>query len=286
MAENENDWDLGAIVRSCSKMNNSVRAIVDHGVHEDDNSALVDNSVHGDGNSVNTSLFQEERNSVGDFREAFAVEKKRYFGLDEVISLANNLNTNSRIENRTETISNTPLVNVEHEEEKKKKKKKARYSMQSSTTESGNLFIYRGKIHERHEILAEELSKVDQWRWKKHGSNQTGRKNYYTCNEVDDCPAKRHIEQSSKDPTKVIVTYRGQHNHPPPQQNIPVVHRRPNAAAPRENPSSYSSTSTLSKFVVIGAIQGEQVPKTQEKIEQYLSYSKPKSTKLVQNWLM
>lgn len=64
MAENENDWDLGAIVRSCSKMNNSVRAIVDHGVHEHDNSALVDHSVHGDGNSVNTSLFQEERKKL------------------------------------------------------------------------------------------------------------------------------------------------------------------------------------------------------------------------------
>ncbi|KAL3371261.1 hypothetical protein AABB24_008010 [Solanum stoloniferum] len=36
---------------------------------------------------------------------------------------------------------------------------------------------------------------------------------------------------------------------------------------------------------VTGAIQGEQVPKTQEKIEQYLSYSKPKITKLVQAYV-
>ncbi|TMW88743.1 hypothetical protein EJD97_018164 [Solanum chilense] len=193
-------------------MNNSVSARVDHGVHEDDNSALVDHSVHGDGNSVNTTPFQEERNCVGDFTDAFALETKRYFGLDEVISLATNLNTNSRIENRTETIPNTPLVIVEHEE---KKKKKARYSMQSSTTESGNLFIYRGKIHERHEILAEELSKVDHGRWRKRRTNPTG-KSYYSCTEVKNCPAKRHVEKSSKDPTKVIVTYRGQHNHPLP----------------------------------------------------------------------
>ncbi|WMV20777.1 hypothetical protein MTR67_014162 [Solanum verrucosum] len=97
MAENENDWDLWAIVRSCSKMNNSVSALVDHGVHEDGNSALVDHSVHGDGNSVNTILFQEESNSVGDFRDAFAMENKRYFGLDEVISLSKNLNTTKKI---------------------------------------------------------------------------------------------------------------------------------------------------------------------------------------------
>lgn len=36
---------------------------------------------------------------------------------------------------------------------------------------------------------------------------------------------------------------------------------------------------------VTGAIQGEQVPKTQEKIEQYLSHSKPKITKLVQAYV-
>ncbi|KAK6794667.1 hypothetical protein RDI58_008120 [Solanum bulbocastanum] len=156
MAENENDWDVWAIVRSCSKMSNS--ALVDHGVHEDGYSALVDHSVHEDGNSVNTSLFQEESNCVGDFRDAFAMENKRYFGLDEVISLSKNLNTNSRIaphnqENQTETIPNTPLVIIEHEEEKKKKKrkrKKARYSMQSTSTESG-------KRIERHEILYEEF---------------------------------------------------------------------------------------------------------------------------------
>ncbi|KAH0686672.1 hypothetical protein KY284_017225 [Solanum tuberosum] len=221
MAENENDWDLWAIVRSCSKMNNSVSALVDHGVHEDGNSALVDHSVHGDGNSVNTILFQEERNCVGDFRDAFAMENKRYFGLDEVISLAKNLNTNSRIqsrnqENQTETIPNTPLMVVEHEE----KKKKARYSMQSSSTESGNMFIYHRKINIRHEILAEELSKADHGKWTKCTTNPTG-KIYYSCSEVENCPAKRHVEKSSKDSTKVIVTYRGQHNHPPPKQHIP-----------------------------------------------------------------
>ncbi|KAH0690108.1 hypothetical protein KY289_017466 [Solanum tuberosum] len=212
MAENENDWDLGAIVRSCSKMSNS---------------ALVDHTVHEDGNSVNTSLFQEERNCVGDFKDSFAMENKRYFGLDEVISLSRNLNTNSRIaphnqENQTETIPNTPLVIIEHEEEKKKK---ARYSMQSSSTESGK----------RNEILYEEFGKAEQWRWIMNKTSTTG-KNYYLCSEFKKkCPAKRHVEQSSTDPTKVIVTYKGEHNHPPPNQ-----HRSPNAAAPPEDPSSSS----------------------------------------------
>ncbi|KAG5617309.1 hypothetical protein H5410_017133 [Solanum commersonii] len=212
MVENENDGGIWAVVRSCSKMNNS--AHVDRSVYEDPthvNSALVDHSsVNEDGNSVNntqdTSLFSKESNSVGDFRDTFAMENKHYFGLDEVISLANNLNTNnSRIEphnqeNQTETIPNTALEIVEHEEE-------------------NNAFIYRGKRTERYEILAEELGKADQWRWRKNTTSPTG-KTYYSCSEVKKkCPAKRHVEQSSKDSTKVIVSYRGQHNHPPPNQH-------------------------------------------------------------------
>ncbi|KAL3373969.1 hypothetical protein AABB24_005769 [Solanum stoloniferum] len=253
--ENENDWDLWAVVRSCGRTNNSVHddmnvnntsVLVDHSVHED--------PTHGDSvnNTQNTTLFQEETDRVGDFTDSFITENKHYFGLDEVISLSKNLNTNSRIEphnqeNQTETIPNTPLVIVEHEE--KKKNKKVRYSMQSSSTEAGKAFCYRGKSTERYEILAEKLSEADQWRWRKYGMKRTGDstflKSYYRCNEANDCPARRHIQKSSTDPNKVIVTYRGQHNHPPPNQHIAMVHGSPNAAAPVEDPSFPSSTSTL-----------------------------------------
>lgn len=190
MAEDENDWDLWAIVRSCGKMNNSVNDDInvsntsllgDQTVHEDPNSANDDvnvnntdhQSVHEDpthGNSVNTTQdtthFPEESHSLDDFFDLFGMEKKRYFGLDEVISLSKNLNTNSRIEprnqeNQTGTTPNTPLVTAEHEE----KKQKAKYSKQSSSTESGKVFCDRGKSVEQREIVAE----ADQWRWKKYG---------------------------------------------------------------------------------------------------------------------
>nr|XP_004235113.1 WRKY transcription factor 22-like [Solanum lycopersicum] len=219
MAENENDWDLWAVVRSCGKRNNS---------------------VHDDMNVNNTSVLEDPTHvtdRVGDFT---GLEHRHYFGLDEIISLSNNLNTtNSKIENQTETIPNTPLVVVEHEE---KKKKKVRFSMQISSTEAGNTFSYRGKSTERYEILAEKLSEADQWRWRKYGMKRTGDstflKSYYRCNEANDCPARRHIQKSSTDPNKVIVTYRGQHNHP----HIAMVHGSPNAAAPLEEPSFPSST--------------------------------------------
>ncbi|KAJ8536914.1 hypothetical protein K7X08_035315 [Anisodus acutangulus] len=253
----ENDWDLWAVVRSCSNMKNYV--------HDDtrsfcdvDTSVLVDHNVHEDpthgkyvNNTQTPTLFPEQSDCVGDFTDSFAVGNKHYFGLDEVCSLSMNVNTNSRIEphnpeNQTETIPNTQLLLVEHEE---KKNKKARYSMQSSSVEDGKSFCYRGKSTERYEILAEKLSEADQWRWRKYGMKRTGGspflKSYYRCNEGGDCPARRHVQQSSTDSNKVIVTYRGQHNHPPPNQHIAMVQGSHNAAAPVEDPSFPSSASTF-----------------------------------------
>ncbi|OIT05142.1 putative wrky transcription factor 65 [Nicotiana attenuata] len=251
----ENDWDLWAIVRSCYNVN---RAIPDDDVRSCNNvntTALIDHCVDQDGNSAaNTNtptLFPEQSDWFGDFSDSFPTENEHCFGLDEVCCLSKNANTNYTIEphnpeNKTETIPNSPLV-VEHEE--KKKNKKVRGSMQLSRTEEGKAFSYRGKSTERYEILAEKLSEADQWRWRKYGMKRTGSspflKSYYRCNEVENCPARRHVQQSSTDANKVVVTYRGQHiHHPPPNQHIAMVDTSQNANAPVQDPSFPSSTST------------------------------------------
>ncbi|MCD9642023.1 hypothetical protein HAX54_028612 [Datura stramonium] len=206
MAENQNDWDLWAVVRSCCNMTNSVHDDMSS-CYNVNTSLLVNHSAHEDPTSANHTK-TEQSGCVGDFSDPFATENKHYFGLDEVFSLSKNVNTSSRIEhhkqeNQTETIPCTPLL-VEHE--KKKKNKKARYSMQSSSIEAGKAFCYRGKSTERYEILAEKLSEADQWRWRKYGMKRTSGspflKNYYRCNEVEDCPARRHVQQSSTDANK------------------------------------------------------------------------------------
>ncbi|PHT87547.1 hypothetical protein T459_09653 [Capsicum annuum] len=258
MAENQNDWDLWAIVRSCCNMNNSVHDDVISFDNVNSTSVLVDHGVHEDpthGNSANnartSTSFQEQSGCAGDFSDSFATENKHYFGLDEVLGLSKNVNTNSRIEphnpeNQTESITDTPLV--EHEK-KKNKNKKTRYSLSSSSIEAGKAFPYCRKSTERYEVLAEKLSEADQWRWRKYGMKRTGGspflKSYYRCNQGEDCPARRHVQQSSTDSNKVIVTYRGQHSHPPPNQHIATVQGNHNAAAPVEDPPFPSSPSTL-----------------------------------------
>ncbi|GLT67367.1 hypothetical protein SLA2020_396820, partial [Shorea laevis] len=57
----------------------------------------------------------------------------------------------------------------------------------------------------------------DGYNWRKYGKKSSigGRKierNYYKCTEIG-CPVKKKVEKDRKDPTNVITTYKGVHNH-------------------------------------------------------------------------
>jgi hypothetical protein len=36
---------------------------------------------------------------------------------------------------------------------------------------------------------------------------------YYKCSSLRGCPARKHVERALDDPTMLIVTYEGDHNH-------------------------------------------------------------------------
>ncbi|MED6220576.1 WRKY Transcription Factor [Stylosanthes scabra] len=37
---------------------------------------------------------------------------------------------------------------------------------------------------------------------------------YYKCSSMRGCPARKHVERCLEEPTMLIVTYEGDHNHP------------------------------------------------------------------------
>ncbi|OWM70847.1 probable WRKY transcription factor 7 [Punica granatum] len=58
----------------------------------------------------------------------------------------------------------------------------------------------------------------DDYSWRKYGQKpikgSPHPRGYYKCSSMRGCPARKHVERALDDPTMLIVTYEGEHNHP------------------------------------------------------------------------
>ncbi|KAE9618404.1 putative transcription factor WRKY family [Lupinus albus] len=58
----------------------------------------------------------------------------------------------------------------------------------------------------------------DDYSWRKYGQKpikgSPHPRGYYKCSSLRGCPARKHVERCLEEPTMLIVTYEGEHNHP------------------------------------------------------------------------
>ncbi|XAR61136.1 hypothetical protein NMG60_11034759 [Bertholletia excelsa] len=58
----------------------------------------------------------------------------------------------------------------------------------------------------------------DDYSWRKYGQKpikgSPHPRGYYKCSSMRGCPARKHVERCLEEPTMLMVTYEGEHNHP------------------------------------------------------------------------
>lgn len=58
---------------------------------------------------------------------------------------------------------------------------------------------------------------TDEYSWRKYGQKpikgSPHPRGYYKCSSIKGCPARKHVERALDDPSMLVVTYEGDHNH-------------------------------------------------------------------------
>ncbi|KAI9126967.1 hypothetical protein K1719_001526 [Acacia pycnantha] len=127
----------------------------------------------------------------------------------------------------------------EEEAEKSKKGKKGKKKGEKKEKEPRFAFMTKSEV--------DQLE--DGYRWRKYGQkavkNSPYPRSYYRCT-TQKCTVKKRVERSFEDPTTVITTYEGQHNHPVPTSlrgnyNSAAMFTPSSSSSPTSSPSSFLS---------------------------------------------
>lgn len=89
-------------------------------------------------------------------------------------------------------------------------------------------------------LKGESAPPSDSWAWRKYGQKPIKGspypRGYYRCSSSKGCPARKQVERSSVDPSRLLITYSCEHNHPWPLPSTSRNHHHHNSKAAKAEP--------------------------------------------------
>ncbi|XP_027347511.1 WRKY transcription factor 28-like [Abrus precatorius] len=147
--------------------------------------------------------------------------------------------------------SSSSEAGAEEDSGKSKKDRQVKAEEGGENSKKGNKDKKKEKKQKEPRFAFMTKSEVDHledgYRWRKYGQkavkNSPYPRSYYRCT-TQKCTVKKRVERSFQDPTTVITTYEGQHNHPVPTS------LRGNAAAGMFTPPLLTTPTPLTAAAV------------------------------------
>ncbi|KAK4344940.1 hypothetical protein RND71_035116 [Anisodus tanguticus] len=262
----KDDWDLHAVVRSCSASNTTATATISSSGSATTSSSSNFQPRQDDNNNNSLFCFQDllehpriltkNSSTSTDFEELhelckpfFTESEKllpisppmRLLPISPISVLGHLQDLQPSQQQQQHQLTNTRLIQP-----------KRLLSVNGSTTctlhaQSPRTKRRKNQLKKVCQVAADALSS-DMWSWRKYGQKPIKGspypRGYYKCSTSKGCLARKQVERNRSDPNMFIVTYTAEHNHPMPTHRNSLAGISRHKTANSNKPTSSSPVSS------------------------------------------